>query len=199
MVNLYKAAVTPPFPRGWLLNTGLTHTLVSQKLDAQLFRHHNIFINILKLVQYGYGLIRFGKNIFIRYRSYVSQRYLSARLNQGLLRKSTRSMLSLLVSVKSRDSAFTAKEAFKVCVPPQYPFSSSVTMTVRRLLFSVSLGTRDTVCISPSRSYILFHFFIHDSEKCNIVLLSWPSLFLPSESSFLMPEFSFVVGYVFEF
>ena len=50
-------------------------------------------------------------------------------------------MLSPLVSVKSRDSACTAKEAFKVCVPQQYPFSSSVTMTVRRLLFSVSLGT----------------------------------------------------------
>ena len=102
MVNLYKAAVTPPFPRGWPLNTGLTHTLVSQKLDAQLFRHHNIFINILKLVQYGYGLIRFGKNIFIIYRSYVSQRYLSARLNQGLLRKSTRSMLSPLATVPVR-------------------------------------------------------------------------------------------------
>ena len=50
-------------------------------------------------------------------------------------------MLSPLVSVKSRESVCTAKEAFKVCVPPQYPFSSSVTMTVRRLLFSVSLGT----------------------------------------------------------
>ena len=36
-----------------------------QVWPIHLSRHHNIFINILQLVQYGYGLIRLKKNIFI--------------------------------------------------------------------------------------------------------------------------------------
>ena len=53
-----------------------------------------------------------------------------------------RSTLSPLASGKSREGVYTAKEACKVCVLPQYSFSSSVMMTVRRLLFSISPETK---------------------------------------------------------
>ena len=93
---------------------GGNHSLWVTTWRIILCRHHNIFINNLKLVQYGYGLVRFWKNIFmIDTALTLASNTWSVKLSEGLLWKSRRSMLSPLANVKSRDRVLRPRKRAK--------------------------------------------------------------------------------------